>query len=158
MSNKILVRILAPVFSIVALVGFVGAFISAVHYVKNDIEGYPQLLTIANILAGLVTGIVAADFGIPAPQGSTTKSLLLGRGLPTEQKLRNAIALLFAVTYLVVGAVAIFYWTKYVERSTPASVVVKNTATVWLGILVAVVRNYLTKPGDSQQSSRGTDY
>lgn len=123
---------------------------------QGKVELGDQLLYIANVLTGLVGGIVAFGFGMsPKPTGSLGDTVLkrsakgLGElmvktaaqgpvgaaGGGGGSKARQVLGFVYALIYILVGLAAIVIWMI----DDQAADLVKNLSTVFLGMAVPIV-------------------
>lgn len=90
-------------------------------------------------IAGLVGGIVATAFGVSAPrQKVATLSNVSTAGASERQWIGGA----YVVVYFLVGVAAVGTW---VVNSDVTSVVVKNLASSFVGMVIPVVAGYFSK-------------
>jgi hypothetical protein len=149
--------------AILTLAGF--AFLSGFAIYQTAVMGQTPVFSepyvyVANILAGLVGGVVAAGFGQALPPTTTLLSNALQRNLhglgnfivankpkpsratstaaaqaqpPSSAK--DKIAFIYVIVYLLCAVAAIVVWV--VDSNVPD--IVKNLATVSIGMIVAIV-------------------
>jgi hypothetical protein len=111
-------------------------------------------LYVATGLAGLVGAVVAVGFGLkqpaPSPQNPSPimaenaaglGKILASAGAPTFAQI--LLGSLYAVAYIVLGIVAIVVWIIKADL-TPD--LVKNMASVSVGMLLPIARTFLLEP------------
>jgi hypothetical protein len=118
-----------------------------------------QYVTFANMMAGLVGGIVAASFGLPIPPAGGTRATLkfrnLGRAVVggdlDTAKIQDWLGLLYALVFVLIGFVALWIWifqfkpAKPNESLTIPATVIKNVATVFLGTFIATIKAFFSR-------------
>jgi tryptophan-rich sensory protein len=142
---------------ILALVAFIALslFIMYKTYITTgDIDINPNIFYVANILTGLIGGIVAIGFGVPAPKEKDTNYKLFNRkmialgGLVTTGKFfpeRNksvnsastnnkdasdpvrTFGIIYAISYIIIGFAALIFWMT--DDKPPDFI--KNISTVF---------------------------
>jgi peptidoglycan/LPS O-acetylase OafA/YrhL len=148
----------ALVFVIVlaALLGFIWLFGRAIYLTLTQAESpvfRDTYVYIANILAGLVGGVVAVGFGQSPPPPPSGDLKLLSRNavglgnfitsnapqggppLQPSSTARQALGLLYAAVYVLMGLGAIVIWIA--NDHTPD--LLKNLATISFGIFLPIV-------------------
>lgn len=141
-----------------ALIGFVWLLGRAIYltFTQADIPAFNEsYVYVANILAGLVGGIVAAGFGQPPPAAAPGDLNLLSRNAvslgnfitpdapqtasPTAStRAHEVIGLTYAAVYVILGLAAIAAWT--VDEKPPD--LVKNLATVSIGLFIPIITSF----------------
>lgn len=119
---------------------------------------------IATAVAGLVVAIIATALGVPVPdpppaRESRTRRMVkrlgdavAGTREPADWK--RLLTAAFIVGYMVIGFAAIITWAV---KSEYASSLIKTQALTWLGLMLAVVRSFLSDPQPSALSSIAED-
>jgi hypothetical protein len=158
-------KLLVSLIVIAALLGFIWLFGRAIYLtVKSDTipEFNDQYVYFANILVGLVGGIVAVGFGqappppngggvmarsaaglgeIVAPARAAVRQAAPGTPPGPPSKTSELLGAIYAAVYVLLGLIAIGIWIYSPER-TPD--VVKNLATVSLGMFVPIIKGFFT--------------
>ncbi len=162
--NKL--KILIQVIVILALIGYLAcsAYMIYLAFDLLDAEGklpddYAEQLNSAliyttSVLTGLVGGIVASGFGVEKPDNPT----LLGNVKPKAMRLQNLgsyalttnnsdknkenMGFLYALSYIIVGAVAVVVWI-YLSENVIQSIA--NMATTFLGMMVPITAQFFKK-------------
>lgn len=148
-----------------AIVGFASICCVAFYetLTQNDVPPFSErFVYVANILTGLVGGIVAGGFGVTPPSGVkglwSRNMAALGSFIVENQPLargsasssagtpKERIGAIYAFVYIIAGAIAIGIWLY--DDKTPD--LVENLATVSIGMFVAIVAAFFRNPqGDS---------
>ena len=151
------IRFLVALLALGAIVGFAILFGSGVQSVWSAAKGQPPTyndayLYVATTLGALVGGIVAVGFGVSTDTGggggggggSLLEANLTGLGriaLPAVDA-GALVGALYAIVYLLMGAVAVVAWVSHPNET---SSLIKNEATTFLGLLVPVVAGYFRR-------------
>ncbi len=138
--------------SMVALVLFVALFGIAIYDVwKPGSTPSDTFVSLATAVAGVVAAIVAMALAVPLPSGadslarSNDPQMFITRlgnvigGTPDPKRWKNALALLYVGSYIVVGVAAII---TYLHDEKAA--LVKTDALTFFGVMLAVVKSFLT--------------
>lgn len=160
---------IVTVFLVVAvLLGFAAIALSAIYQTFDQTETpvfNATRIYIANILTSLVGGIVALGFG-QAPAASNNQdgngkfarqTLALGKmlsprlnapqlpstGSPKSDKAQKILGVAYALVYIFLGIAAIITW--WLDDNPPD--LIKNLATVALGLIVPIVAGFFPPPG-----------
>jgi hypothetical protein len=152
---------LVSVLVILAIIGFAAICCIAFYQTlaQNAAPKFSEpFVYVANILAGLVGGIVAVGFGVTPPTG--VKGLLSrnmvalgsfivenqpparGSALASAGAPRELIGAIYALVYILAGVIAIGIWLY--DDKTPD--LVKNLATVSIGMFVAIITAFFRDP------------
>jgi hypothetical protein len=158
-------KLLVSLLVIAALLGFIWLFGQAIYLtIKSDTtpKFNDQYVYFANILVGLVGGIVAVGFGQAPPPGPNGGSVMarsaagLGEIVASARAVRKSaqgtpptppsntseiLGAIYAAVYVLLGLIAIGVWIYSPDR-TPD--VVKNLATVSLGMFVPIIKGFFT--------------
>jgi heme A synthase len=158
---------------ILAIGGFIALSVFVMYKTcktTGNVNINDNLLYVANFLTGLIGGIVALGFGIPAPNGKVTNDNLLNRKMlglgglvvignlfPERSKSKSPVGtnednnlnakrilgFTYALSYIIIGVVAIVIWST--DDKPPE--IIKNISTVFLGMITPIVVGFFK--GDS---------
>lgn len=168
MKNR---QFLVNVLVALALIGFVAASLYTFHMAFEllDPQGQlpedhalslnPALVHLTNALGGMIGGIVAAAFatkGTPSP-GRAPESIhahnlrSLGNLVyspegtaqgPASARVQARFGFIYALTYILVGVVALVIWIVLGNSTLGA---VAHSATTFVGMMVPIVATYFRK-------------
>jgi heme A synthase len=150
--------------SVLVILGFAAACIwgiVATWQAQDTPPAFPDAFVyLSTALAGLVGGLVAAGFGqkmpeadatldvsgAPAPpQPSRAASRALGVGAIVfpgqKQDWQQLVGSIYAIVYVLVGLATIVTWVLQSDVCPP---MVKNLASVSIGLFLPIARNFLT--------------
>ncbi|MCX6261775.1 MAG: hypothetical protein NTY95_13275 [Bacteroidia bacterium] len=161
-------EILVTFIVILALVGFVVLSVFVMYKtckITGNVKINDNYTVLANILTGLIGGVVALGFGISPPRSEKVKESLVKRnmiglgGLVTVSNLftgsnksksrvdikennnlqaKEILGFIYALSYIIISCAAVVIWAS---DDTPHEIV-KNLATIFIGMIPPIVVGY----------------
>ncbi|MBK6566863.1 MAG: hypothetical protein IPN49_15085 [Saprospiraceae bacterium] len=142
MNTKKLIRIMV----LFSLLGFLGISVYVFYFcIKNESDIKGPVIYVYNILNGLVGGIFALAFGLPAPTEKKSPDRMVNKihslsGMMSEEDPSDKLGYFYALSYMIVGFVAVGIWLF--SSSAGACEYIVSFAQIFLGMLVAIVTGY----------------
>jgi len=145
MNTQQLIRIIV----IAALLGFIAltGYVFYCCFQDQEISNAPLIL-VYNMLNGLVGGVFALAFGLPAPPSLQNKGRLNQKlhnlnSMMTEDDSSDKLGYFYALSYIIVGFVAVGIYIFKSEADVCYQIA--TNAQIFLGMMVAIVTGYFKK-------------
>lgn len=141
---------------VAALLGYVASSAYLFYLaLKCGDSGNEALGHVTGTLTALVGGIVATSFGVKPDDAKVQSTELFkiktaylgGNTIKSgNEKLKQVMGTLYSLSYVIIGFFAIGIWIFTQKDDTMVYEQVSNAARTFLGLLVAIVIGYFSKP------------